>query len=102
MAQLVVSTDLALDQRFPAKPGTGTKTPSSVKNTDILNLHHKHWEAVIKKENDLKQAINDFQEVVLGCQFPQKDCPYPISSGIYVGLWWHKKFEKLNGIRSSR
>ena len=88
IAQLVVSTELGLNAEEKEKPRNQQKQANSVKNKDILGLSEKHWQAIDKSKGRFKQAISDFQSCVLGAKFPEKDCPYPISCGIYVGLWW--------------
>ncbi|MEP0202221.1 MAG: DUF262 domain-containing protein [Halioglobus sp.] len=88
IAQLVVSTELGLSAKEKEEPRNQHKQAHSVKNKDILGLSENHWYAIDQSKDRFKQAISDFQSCVLGAKFPEKDCPYPISCGIYVGLWW--------------
>lgn len=88
IAQLVVATELSLEKRAKHHPRAKHKQAASVKNRDILGLSEQHWADVVDDTSQFKEAIRDFQMCVLGARFPAKSCPYPISAGIYVGLWW--------------
>lgn len=96
IAQLVVGTDLSLSNRKPARKGSKEK-PVSVRNKDILSLNEQHWADVYNDTKTFQEAINNFQLSVIGSQFPEIDCPYPITASIYVGLFW--KFKKENNIQ---
>jgi hypothetical protein len=93
--QFGVAIDLAASVRkLPRNPHTDI--PENIKAKDILNLNEEHWYDI---DNDLdlfKESINKFQKCVLGRQFPEIDCPYPISASIYISLYWKLKKEKVN------
>lgn len=62
---------------------------SSVKADDLLATPTEHWRNVMSNDAVLAEFIGDFQRVVADGLFPWTDCPYPISSAIYVALRFH-------------
>ena len=37
----------------------------------------------------IAQVLGDFQDLVAGGRFAEKDCPYPVSAAAYLALRWH-------------
>jgi hypothetical protein len=99
VAQLVTSCFVSLSD-LPSKPearrvaGSSKKASiTSVKSSDLLATPTEHWLKIVAHTEEFSEFIGDFQNIVAGGQFGYQQCPYPISSGIYVGLRWHKKFD---------
>ena len=94
IGQMIVSTHLFLDNKKGSRKSK--YKPESIRKKDIVALSEDHWHEVISNEKLFCEAIYKFQIAVLGNQFPKNDCPYAISSCLYVGLYWKMKVEKLN------
>ncbi|MEM5495540.1 DUF262 domain-containing protein [Hoeflea sp. AS16] len=99
VAQISTACFVALTD-LPTKPkarrvagASKPKSITSVKSSDLLATPVEHWAHLVAHTDEFSQFIGDFQEVVAGGQFGYLQCPYPISSGIYVGLRWHKRFD---------
>ena len=99
IAQISTACFVALTD-LPTKPAArrvaGTSRPksiTSVKSSDLLATPVEHWTHLVAHTEEFSQYIADFQQVVADGQFGYLQCPYPISSGIYVGLRWHKRFD---------
>lgn len=97
-AQVVTACFVALEEQ-PAprnRPGSNLSSVNSVKSSDLLATPSDHWRHVIKYQELIGEFWGDFQKCTAEGYYPQKSCPYPISSAIYVGLRWHYKFELEN------
>jgi len=92
--QFGVAIELISTSRKP--PRSGTAFPENISNKDILNINEKHWFELDQNTSLLKECINKFQQCVLGHQFPEIDCPYPISASIYIALYWKLKKENVS------
>lgn len=98
-AQLVTAAYVALED-LPGKAeprrvsgGKRINKITSVKSPDLLATPPEHWQNIVENDEVLAKFIGDFQVVVGGGNFGYDRCPYPISSSIYTGLRWHKKFD---------
>ena len=99
VAQLATSCFVAMTD-LPTKPksrrvagSSKIRTITTVKSSDLLATPTEHWEQITSHTKEFANFIGDFQQVVAGGAFGYQQAPYPISSGIYVGLRWHKKFD---------
>lgn len=99
VAQLATACFVALTD-LPTKPearrvagASKTKSITTVKSSDLLATPTQHWLNITNHTDEFASYIGAFQKVVGGGEFGYQQCPYPISSGIYVGLRWHKKFD---------
>ncbi|MBY6122537.1 DUF262 domain-containing protein [Mameliella alba] len=99
IAQISTACFVALND-LPTKPKArrvaGSSKPkaiTSVKSSDLLATPVDHWIHLVDHTDEFSQFIGDFQKVVADGSFGYLQCPYPISSGIYVGLRWHKRFD---------
>jgi hypothetical protein len=72
-------------------------TLTSIKAEDLLATPTIHWKQMVRDDSPLNQYLGDFQEVAAGGPFPYKECPYPVSAGIYVALRWHAGKESTAG-----
>lgn len=99
VAQLATSCFVALidlPTKPKARPVSGrskVKTISTVKSADLLATPTEHWINITNHTEEFANFIGDFQKVVADGEFGYLQAPYPISSGIYVGLRWHKRFD---------
>lgn len=88
-----IATACYLAEESPPAPraigGTSHKI-GSVKSSDLLATPSSHWQNVIQHKERIATFMGDFQNCVSKGPFPMRDCPYPISSGIYVALRWTK------------
>lgn len=66
---------------------------TSVKSGDLLATPTLHWKNVIDNEQELAEFLGDFQLCVAHGGFGWKNCPYPVTASIYVGLRWHYCFD---------
>ena len=66
---------------------------TSVKSGDLLATPTLHWKNVIEHEQKLAEFLGDFQLCIAHGGFGWKDCPYPVTASIYVGLRWHYCFD---------
>lgn len=99
VAQLATSCFVALTD-LPTKPAARRVAGSSkvrsittVKSSDLLATPTEHWLSITEHTSDFAKFLGEFQDLVGGGRFGYLQAPYPISSGIYVGLRWHKKFD---------
>ncbi|GEM_PF-1005798 len=99
VAQLATACFVALTD-LPTKPdarrvagASKTRSITTVKSSDLLATPTQHWINVTNHTDEFASYIGAFQKVVGDGPFGYQQCPYPISSGIYVGLRWHKKFD---------
>lgn len=99
VAQLATSCFVALTD-LPTKPvarrvagSSRVRSITTVKSSDLLATPTDHWLSITQHASDFAGFIGDFQKLVGGGPFGYLQTPYPISSGIYVGLRWHKKFD---------
>ena len=92
--QFGVAIELASSNRKPSR-SSGTDIPENIRNKDILNINEKHWFDLDQDLSLFKECIFKFQKCVLERQFPEIDCPYPISASIYIALYWKLKKESV-------
>jgi|TARA_B110000196_G_scaffold239359_1_gene207763 hypothetical protein len=90
--QFGVAIELASSTRKAPRQGQ-SKIPENITNKDILNLNEAHWAELDKNTKLFKKCIYEFQKCVLGKQFPELDCPYPICASVYIALFWKLKQE---------
>jgi len=97
IAQFVTACYVALpkDEREPPKKVGGKRVEiSSVKSKDLLAIPASHWMNVENNQEIFASYFADMQRCVASGEFSMRDCPYPISTAIYVALRWHHKFSK--------
>ena len=97
--QIILQFGVAIElmssgKKVPSR--SGSKVPENITNKDILNLNEMHWYDLVQNDSLFKDCILHFQKCILGRQFPEKDCPYPISASIYIALYWKFKKESPN------
>lgn len=95
--QTATACYVAMDRK-PAKPrlvGRKTGDIASIKAGDMLSVPTAHWEQVTTHRELLAEFLNDFQLATARGNFGWRQCPYPASACIYVGLRWHKHFDAI-------
>lgn len=95
VAQMATACHVAAEKKYDPRPLKGSKVVpiTSVKSPDLLATPTKHWMDFVNNKETIAKYLGDFQEVVADGPFPFDQCPYPISSCIYVALRWHKEFD---------
>ena len=96
VAQIVTACYLAIDSEKPEPRAVGrrqAKAISSVKAQDLLATPPDFWRTVIGERATLASFMGGFQLSVAGAYFPMANCPYPVTSAIYVALRWYMQFD---------
>jgi hypothetical protein len=89
--QMITACYVALDNKVPPRR-IGGKTPkaiTSVKAEDLLTTPPQHWKTMMSMTDLLANYLGEFQRVVANGLFPWTECPYPVTSSIYVALRVH-------------
>ncbi|MBD7986926.1 DUF262 domain-containing protein [Luteimonas sp. Sa2BVA3] len=92
VAQAVTACYIALDSEKAAPRRVGRRqvaSITSVKAGDLLATPPQFWNDVIAQPERLASYFGSFQNVVAGGSFGMKDCPYPVSSVIFLALRWY-------------
>ena len=94
--QVCTATYVALNSKDEARR-IGTRrlnlTVTSVKASDLLATPTAHWKNFLQHSEHVAAFWGDFQDLVGGGRFGYKQCPYPVSSAIYVALRYKSSFE---------
>lgn len=95
IAQFVAASYIAADVKDDPRPMTGSQRTriTSVKAQDLLAIPTTFWKSIFSEQEVFARIIGEFQECVSGGRFSMKDCPYPASAAIYIGLRWHQEFD---------
>ncbi len=96
IAQIVTACYLALDSQKEMPRQFGRRkvsTISSMKAGDLLATPPAFWREIIESKDQLASYLDGFQKTVAGGAFPMKDCPYPVSSAIFVALRWYMEHD---------
>ena len=95
IAQMVTAAYVSLESKPEARAsGHGGQTKiASVKSGDLLATPTQHWQNVIEHYDKLVEFLGDFQRCVSDGEFGWRDCPYPLTAALYVGLRWHHQFD---------
>ena len=88
LCQMIIATELSAKNRKPGRKNH--KQPVGISVKDQMSLTEGHWLEVKKNEAIFQDSIASFQTAILGQGrfFPYEECPYPISSCIYIGLYY--------------
>lgn len=91
IVQMVTACYVAIEKKVPPRKigGTSPKPISSVKAEDLLTTPPQHWKTMMNMSDLLAKYLGDFQRVVANGLFPWTECPYPVTSAIYVALRVH-------------
>lgn len=92
IAQAVTACYLALDSEKSAPRRVGRRQVASIKSVkagDLLATPPDFWKEVIAEPERLAAYFGEFQSVTAGGAFGMKDCPYPVSSVIFIALRWY-------------
>ena len=92
VAQAVTACYLALDSEKPPPRRVGRRQVSSIKSVkagDLLATPPQFWNQIIGQPERLASYFGEFQKVVADGAFGLKDCPYPVSSVIFIALRWY-------------
>ncbi|MCB9936560.1 MAG: DUF262 domain-containing protein [Planctomycetes bacterium] len=95
VAQFATGAYIAQDNP-PKARRVGKKIPaiSSVKAEDLLGTPYEFWKRFATNAKHIATYLGDFQHTVAGGFFSMRDCPYPVSAGIYLALRWHRLIDK--------
>lgn len=92
IAQAVTASYLAMDSEKPGPRRVGRRQVSAIKSVkagDLLATPPEFWNQVISAPERFASYFGEFQRIVADGAFSLRDCPYPVSSTIFVALRWY-------------
>ena len=92
VAQAVTACYIAIDSEKPAPRRVGRRNVTAIKSVkagDLLATPPEFWKDVIAQPERLASYFGEFQRVVSQGSFGLKDCPYPVSSVLFIALRWY-------------
>lgn len=92
IAQAVTACYLLIDSEKPAPRRVGRRQVAAIKSVkagDLLATPPQFWNEVIQRPERFASYFGEFQQAVAGGFFSLRDCPYPVSSVIFVALRWY-------------